>query len=103
MTSAGTTTIAPRRWIDPPSTGDADVNERARSLWAITWGMLAIVAAFSLPQFFIEPASIPRRVGTLVGMTLIVGAVHEASRRGYTRAASWALVTALIVFMTQRA
>ena len=92
-----------RRWFDPPGEGDPDTVERARSLWAIAWGMLAIIVAYSLPQFFIEPASIPRRLITLGGLTLIVAAVHEASRRGHTRAASWALVTALVAFMTQRA
>ncbi len=95
--------FAPLRWFGAPSTGDAEAIERARSLWAITWGMLAIVVANALPEFFIEPASIPRRLITLGGLTVIVAAVHEASRRGHTRAASWALVTALIVFMTQRA
>ncbi|MFI5232585.1 MAG: ATP-binding protein [Gemmatimonadales bacterium] len=92
-----------RRWFDPPTTGDADADERARSLWVIAWGMLAIIAAYSFPQFFIEPASIPRRLITLGGLALIVGGVHEASRRGHTRAASWTMAMGLIVFITQRA
>jgi hypothetical protein len=103
MTSAGTIKIALRGWLGPPHAGNPDAAERTHSLWVITWGMLAIVAAYSMPEFFIEPASIPRRAITLGGMTLIVAAVHEASRRSHTRAASWALVTALIVFITRRA
>ncbi len=98
-----TTSSAVRRWFARPQSGQADRDEEARVLWMISWGMVALIAAYSVTEIVFEPASTLRRVITLLGITTIVGVVHEMNRRGHIRQASWTLVVLLIAFLTQRA
>ena len=91
------------RWFAPPVLDSAESTRQARSVWLVTWPLLGFGTLVLAIMGAVEPATIQRRAITIAAIAVLVTALHEVSRRGRPRLASWLLVIGLVVIITQRA
>jgi len=91
------------RWFAPPNFPRADLRERARSLWMVSWPFFAVVTVVLVIAVLVEPSTAARRAITIASVGALVAVLHAISRAGRPILASWVLVVGLSVIVTQRA
>jgi signal transduction histidine kinase/CheY-like chemotaxis protein/PAS domain-containing protein len=91
-----------QRLATPPVLATDEATLRARVLYRVAWATLAIGPAFLLAMAALQPATWPRRGGSIVVVIGVVLGVLAVNRRGRTRLASAILVAGLIAVVTQR-
>jgi signal transduction histidine kinase len=90
-------------WFAPPDLPRADLRERARSLWMVSWPFFAVVAVVLGIAVLVEPGTATRRAITIGSVGVLVAVLHAVSRAGRPVLASWMLVVGLSSIVTQRA
>lgn len=91
------------RWFSPPNLSEPDLRRRAHALWMMSWPFAGLVTLLLGVAVLIEPDTLGRRAITITSLSAVVVALHWLSRTGRPRLASWLLVTALSLLVTQRA
>jgi signal transduction histidine kinase len=91
------------QWFAPPDLSRLDLQQRARSLWILSWPFFAVVTVALGIAVLIEPYTVARRGTTVGAVGGLVVLLHAISRAGRPVLASWILVTGLSVIVTQRA
>ena len=91
------------QWFGPPEFARADLRQRARALWIVSWPFFAVVTVLLGIAVLVEPHTLVRRATTIVAVGGLMTALHMMSRAGRPLLASWVLVTGLSVIVTQRA
>lgn len=91
------------RWFAPPELARPDLRRGAHALWIVSWPFLGIVLALLGVGVLVEPHTLARRAVTITAVGGVVLILHALSRVGRPVLASWILVTALSVIVTQRA
>jgi signal transduction histidine kinase len=91
------------RWFAPPDLSHPHLRRGARALWMMSWPFVAVVALLLGFAVLVEPDTLGRRAVTVGSVAVVVTGLHWLSRTGRPTLASWLLVTALSVIVTQRA
>ena len=91
------------RWFAPPQFARADLNRGAYALWVASWPFLGVITLLLGLAVLVEPSTLARRAGTIAAVGTVVILLHGLSRSGRPVLASWLLVSALTVIVTQRA
>ena len=91
------------QWFAPPEFARADLRNRARALWIVSWPFFVVIAVLLGLAALVEPATLLRRATTVAAVGGLVTALHMMSRAGRPVLASWVLVIGLSVIVTQRA
>lgn len=91
------------RWFAPPQFGRDDLNRGAHALWMASWPFFGVVAVLLGFAVLVEPSTLARRAVTIAAVGIVVTVLHALSRSGRPVLASWLLVSALSVIVTQRA
>src|SRR5688500_3249790 len=91
------------RWFAPPDLSRPDLRRGAHALWIASWPFFGVVTLLLGAAVIVEPATLGRRAVTIGAVGVVVTVLHWLSRSGRPVLASWLLVTALSVIVTQRA
>jgi signal transduction histidine kinase len=97
-----TSSLIPR-WFSPPHLSQPDLRRGAHALWMMSWPFAGVVTLLLGVAVLIEPDTLARRAITVTSVGAIVTALHWLSRTGRPLLASWLMVTALSLLVTQRA
>jgi signal transduction histidine kinase len=90
-------------WFGPPDLSPADLRNRARALWIVSWPFFAVVTVVLGIAVLVEPHTLGRRAVTIAAVGVLMILLHTISRAGRPLLASWILVLGLSVIVTQRA
>ena len=91
------------RWFAPPDLSQPDLRRAAHALWKMSWPFIGVVTLLLGVAVLIEPDTLARRSVTIGSVGVVVTLLHWLSRSGRPVLASWLLVSALSVIVTQRA
>jgi signal transduction histidine kinase/DNA-binding NarL/FixJ family response regulator len=92
-----------RRWFAPPQLATEELTQSARTFWIVSTGSVAVGTTVLVLLILLQPASLPGRATSLVGLWGLHLLLTTVNRSGRPRAASWLLVVGLVALVTYRA
>jgi signal transduction histidine kinase/CheY-like chemotaxis protein len=92
-----------RHLFRAPTLATDEATMRARAFHLVAWWVLIVIGIFLGTLAAIDPATLSRRVSTMLMLLVIVLPLLALSHRGWTRLASWLLVATFVGLVGQRA